>query len=146
MGRRWMKRQRPSVVVADVFPRQRLQEWIPSLVLTPFHHSSCHWWICWHATFPSRTSECTMKGENILLDKNQNGATTKDRMVGPLTTTLKVYLKILLSIVLYCAAPLRCVSCFAAWQSSRAIFQELCSRCGNYKMSHHRILTFIFFP
>lgn len=54
--------------------------------------------------------ECIMKGENIILDKNRKGV-TRDEMVRCPTTTLNVHLKILLSVVLYCAAPFHCVSC-----------------------------------
>lgn len=124
LGRRWMKRQRPSVVIADAFPRQQLQELILSSVFTPFHHSFCHWWICCHATFPNMASEWTMKRENILLDKNQKGATTKDRMLRPPTTRLKVHLKISLSIVLYCAAPLHCVSCLQHGKIPKLFFRS----------------------
>lgn len=53
--------------------------------------------------------ECIMKGENIILDKNRKGV-TRDKIVRPPTTALNIHLKILLSIVLYCAAPLHCVS------------------------------------
>lgn len=67
--------------------------------------------------------ECSMKGKNILLDKNQKGVTTKDKIIRPPTTALKVYLKILLPIVLYCAASLHCVSCL-----QHGMLQKLFSR------------------
>lgn len=87
-----------------------------------------------------------MKGENIFLDENQKGATTKDRMGKSSCHKVKSPFKnLIINCPLLSCSPSLC-ELFAAWQASKAIFQMLCSRCDNYKMHHHRILAFICFP
>jgi len=79
--------------------------------------------MCYHATFPSMTSDGIMKSDNNFKMKIKRESQQKIEWVRPTVTGLEVHLKISLSIVLYCPAPLHCVSCLQHGRLPKLFFR-----------------------